>query len=465
MDFPDPTALFAAQEPRRWTLGEEGPAARQARLLRLKTLLEQRREAFLEALGSDLGKPAAEAHLTEFHTVMEELNHALRHLPRWMRPRRAATPLSMAGTRSFVLPEPKGRVLILAPWNYPCYLLLAPLVAAIAAGNAVILKPSEKASASEAFLAALVRDAFAPEEVALVTGGPEVAAALLELPFDHIFFTGSTRVGKLVMAAAAKHLASVTLELGGKSPALLTAKADLRGAARRLAWAKFVNAGQTCVAPDYVLVPASQVEPFLAALTAEIRALFGDRPLEGRSYARIIDAAAYARQKALLAGTRGRLVIGGGLDEASRGLEPTVLRDVPADDPLLQEEIFGPILPVVAYADREAALTFLRERGDPLASYLFTADRMEAADWIRATRAGGTVVNHAVIHLGNPNLPFGGRGASGLGAYHGVHGFDTFSHLRAIVELRWLDTLAFYFPPYTGRLKAMAFRLLRGLER
>ncbi len=465
MDFPDLQALFAAQEPRRWVLGSEGPAARRARLQRLKDLLEARREGFLAALHADLGKPAAEADLTEFHTVIEEINHALRHLGRWMRPRRAATPVSLLGTRSFILPEPKGRVLILAPWNYPCYLLLAPLVAAIAAGNAVVLKPSEKAPASEAFLAALIRDAFAAEDVALVTGGPELAQALLELPFDHIFFTGSTRVGRLVMAAAARHLASVTLELGGKSPALLTEKADLDAAARRIAWAKFTNAGQTCVAPDYVLVPAARQDDFLAAIGREIRSLYGDDPLAGDGYARIIDAAAFARQKALLAGTRGTVVIGGTLDEGSRGLSPTVLRDVPPEDPLLQEEIFGPILPVVAYAGRAEALAFLRERGDPLASYLFTADRQEAAGWIRDTRAGATVVNHAVIHLANPNLPFGGRGASGLGAYHGVHGFDSFSHRRAIVELRWLDTLAFYFPPYTGTFKAWAFRALRWLER
>lgn len=465
MDFPDLHALFAAQEPRRWILGAEGPAARRARLQRLKGLLEARRVEFLGALRADLGKPAEEAHLTEFHTVMEELNHALRQLGRWMRPRPVATPVSMLGTRSFILPEPKGRVLILAPWNYPCYLLLAPLVAAIAAGNAVFLKPSEKAPASEAFLAALIRDAFDAEDVALVTGGPEVAQALLELPFDHVFFTGSTRVGRLVMAAAARHLASVTLELGGKSPALLTEGADLDHAARRIAWAKFTNAGQTCVAPDYVLVPAARQDAFLAALGREVRSLYGDEALAGGSYARIIDGEAFARQKALLRGTRGTVVFGGVLDEASRGLSPTVLRDVPAEDPLLQEEIFGPILPVVAYAGRAEALAFLRERGDPLASYLFTADRQEAAGWIRDTRAGGTVVNHAVIHLANPNLPFGGRGASGLGAYHGVHGFDTFSHRRAVVELRWLDTLAYYFPPYTGRLKALAFRLLRWLER
>jgi aldehyde dehydrogenase (NAD+) len=457
-------AAFEAQGGRRWELAKEDAAARRARLRRLKAALEAARPALLAALEADLGKCAPEAILTELHVSWSELNLAIRRVGRWMRPRRAGTPVLLLGTSSRIRLEPKGRVLILAPWNYPVFLTVVPLVAALAAGNAVILKPSEKAPATEAVLAKLIRETFPPEEVAVATGGPGVAQALLELPFDHFFFTGSTRVGRIVMEAAAKHLASVTLELGGKSPALLTEGAGLARAARRIAWGKWINAGQTCVAPDYVLVPASLERAFLERLKGEVEALFGADPLASPHYGTLVDPSAYARQRALLEGSGGEVVFGGQADEARRRLAPTVLRNVPLDSPVMKEEIFGPLLPVVAYRSRAEALALLRGLDEPLASYLFTGDDTEAEAWLRDTRAGGTALEHTVLHLGNPALPFGGRGPSGFGAYHGEHGFRAFSHQRAVLEAGWYDPIGFTKPPYRGWLSRLAFRVMRWLE-
>lgn len=455
---------FDAQGARRWALAAEDAGARRERLRRLKAGMEAARPDLLAALAEDLGKCAAEAHLTELHVTWAELNLAIRRVGRWMKPRPVGTPLLLLGTRSRVRFEPRGRVLVLAPWNYPVFLTLVPLIAALAAGNTVVLKPSEKAPATEAALVKLIRGTFPPEEVAVATGGPEVAQALLELPFDHFFFTGSTRVGHLVMAAAAKHLAGVTLELGGKSPALVTEGADLARAAARIAWGKWINAGQTCVAPDYVLVPERLERSFLERLEAEVRAMFGPEPLASPAYAKLIDRAAFERQKALLSGGGGEVAFGGQLDEPGLRMAPTAVRGVPAGSPLLKEEIFGPILPVLAYRDRAEALSILRGLDQPLASYFFTRDGAEAEAWLRETRAGGTAIDHTVLHLGNPALPFGGRGPSGFGAYHGEHGFRAFSHGRAVLEAGWYDPIGFTKPPYEGRLSRLAFRFMRWLE-
>lgn len=463
----DLSATFERLRALRWDLRREGAEARLRRLKRLRSALEAHEAALTAALQQDLGRHPRETFLIELAPLREELAFALRRTARWMRPRRVGTPLTLFGTRSEVRPEPKGAVLILAPWNYPAYLLLGPLVAALAAGNAVMLKPSEKAPATEAALAALLREAFPDGEVQVATGGPEVAQALLDLPWDHIFFTGSTRIGRTVMAAAAKHLSSVTLELGGKSPALVTEGADLGAAARRIAFGKWANAGQTCVAPDYALVAETVKDGFLKALEAEMHRAYGGAAaaLENADYASLLDDGAYARQcglldSALAAGAK--LAFGGQRDPARRRLAPTALTEVPLDHPLMQEEIFGPLLPVAAYRDRAEALALLRERDEPLASYLFCAPGEEEG-WLRDTRAGGTGIGQTLLHLANPHLPFGGRGPSGLGAYHGEHGFWTFSHARAVLRQGPLEPLRLYLPPYGGRLKALAYRCLRWL--
>ncbi|HJV89896.1 MAG TPA: aldehyde dehydrogenase family protein [Holophagaceae bacterium] len=458
---------FEALRVRAAALALEEGTARKARLRRLATTFDAHRERLAAALAADLGRHPLESELIELHPTGAELRHALRRVKGWMRPRRVGTPLSLMGTRSWIHPEPKGVVLIMAPWNYPIFLLLGPLVAALAAGNAVMVKPSEKAPATERALAELLREAFPDGEVDVAHGGPEMAEALLELPWNHVFFTGSTRIGQRVMAAAARHLTPVTLELGGKSPAVVTASADLDQAATRLAWGKLVNAGQTCVAPDYLLVHADVLPAFLERLKARLEAQAGAAPLDNPDYASLVDDAAFARQQALLDGAvaaGATVVCGGARDAVRRRLAPTVLTGVPLEHPLMKEEIFGPLLPVLPYRSEPEALAVIRTLDEPLSLYVFAGTRAEERAWIRRTRAGGTGLGQTVVHLANPNLPFGGRGPSGLGAYHGEHGFWTFSHARAVLRQGLLEPLALYRPPYGGAFKRLAFRMLRWLE-
>ncbi len=454
------SSRFQALQVRAAALALEPATVRKARLARLAATFDAHRPRLAEALTADLGRHPLESELVELHPTGAELRHALRHVKGWMKPRRVGTPLSLLGTRSWIQPEPKGVVLILAPWNYPVFLLLPPLAAALSAGNAVMLKPSEKAPATERALAALLREAFPDGEVDVATGGPEVAEGLLELPWNHVFFTGSTRIGQKVMAAAARHLTPVTLELGGKSPAVVTASANLDQAAARIAWGKGVNAGQTCVAPDYVLVHADVLPAFLERLKAQIQA-------QGEDAACLLDAAGYDRQVALLEGALAagsKLVAGGHRDPATRRFETAVLTDVPLDHAVMKEELFGPLLPVLPYRADAEALGVIRTLDEPLALYVFAGGRREEEDWVRRTRAGGTALGQTVVHLANPQLPFGGRGPSGLGSYHGEHGFWTFSHARAVLRQGPLEPLAFYRPPYGGLLKRWLFRTLRWLE-
>lgn len=454
------SSRFQALQVRAAALALEAPADRKARLARLASVFDAHRERLAEALTADLGRHPLESELVELHPTGAELRHAVRHVKGWMKPRRVGTPLSLLGTRSWIQPEPKGVVLILAPWNYPVFLLLPPLAAALSAGNAVMLKPSEKAPATERALADLLREAFPDGEVDVATGGPEVAEGLLELPWNHIFFTGSTRIGQKVMAAAARHLTPVTLELGGKSPAVVTASAHLDQAATRIAWGKAVNAGQTCVAPDYVLVHTDVLPGFLERLSARLEA-------QGQEGACLLDATGFDRQVALLEGAQAagaQVVAGGRRDPATRRFETTVLTGVPLDHPVMQEELFGPLLPVIPYRADAEALGVIRALDEPLAMYVFAGTRAEEQAWIRRTRAGGTALGQTVVHLANPQLPFGGRGPSGLGCYHGEHGFWAFSHGRAVLRQGPLEPLALYRPPYGGVFKRWLFRALRWLE-
>jgi aldehyde dehydrogenase (NAD+) len=461
------SSRFEALKVRAAALALEDGPARKARIARLVHTFDAHRGRLAAALKADLGRHPLESELIELHPTGAELRHALRRVKGWMKPRRVGTPLSLLGTRSAIHPEPKGVVLILAPWNYPIFLLLGPLVAALAAGNAVMVKPSEKAPATEKALLDLLREAFPQGEVDVATGGPEVAEALLDLPWNHVFFTGSTRIGQRVMTAAARHLTPVTLELGGKSPALVTASAPLAQAAARIAWGKLVNAGQTCVAPDYLLVHEDVLQPFLTHLKAEFTAQAGSAPLGNADYGSLVDGAAFDRQQALLEGAvaAGATVVHGGeQDPARRRVAPTVLTGVPLDHPLMREEIFGPLLPVLAYRADAEALSVIRALDEPLSLYVFAGTRAEEQAWIRRTRAGGTGLGQTVVHLANPHLPFGGRGPSGLGAYHGEHGFWTFSHARAVLRQGFFEPLRLYRPPYAGAFKRLAFRMLRWLE-
>jgi aldehyde dehydrogenase (NAD+) len=444
---------------RRWSVAERPLAWRVEALRRLRRTIGRRREALVEAVQADLGRHPAETELAEMQPLLGELNHAIAHLPRWARPAPRATGVLMTGTRSEVRYEPKGVVLILSPWNYPVNLALAPLAAAVAAGNCVVVKGSEKAPRVAEAVGAIVDEAFDAGEVTAVAGGPDVAERLLALPFDHVFFCGSAHVGRAVMRAAAVHLAGVTLELGGKSPVIVDARADVAAAAERVVWGKFVNAGQTCIAPDYALVHeschAAFVERAVQALHRSFPAADAGRP-EG--YSRIIDAAAWRRLTRVLQATvaaGARVAAGGAASEADRYIAPTIVTGVRADAPIMEAEIFGPILPILTYADLDQAIAFVRERPKPLALYVFSRDPAVFERTMRGTTAGGTMWNNVLLHFANPDLPFGGVGASGAGRYHGWYGFREFSHERAVMVQGRFSLLKLFHPPYTRRTERL----------
>ncbi|MFC4452825.1 aldehyde dehydrogenase family protein [Deinococcus sonorensis] len=458
---------FALQRAARWTVARSSVAERRALLQRLYSAIKAQRGPLAAALARDLGKSRAEAELSELRPVLDELRHLRHHLAGWMRPQRVATPPILAGSRSEIQSQPQGQVLVMSPWNYPFYLAIMPVVGALAAGNTVMLKPSEKAPHTAQALQRLLEGVVPPTLVSVVQGDAAVAQALLELPFDHFFYTGGARVGRLVMEAAARHHARVTLELGGKSPAVVDATADLPLAARRIAWSKFVNAGQTCVAPDYVLVHESVEEQLLLQLDGEIGRLFGGPAWQrhGPDYARIVDGPAVERLDRLCresVAQGARVVTGGQFDVAGRFVAPTLLADVRPDMPLMQEEIFGPLLPVLGYRTLDQAVAQVQGQ-QPLALYVFSRDEGAVQRFEQDTTSGGLVVNGALIHLSNPNLPFGGVGTSGLGGYHGLHSFRTFSHQRAVVREPRVSPVALVYPPYgrlAHRLSAWALRRL-----
>lgn len=432
---------------------------RRQRLQALRRRIVHHQDAVLQALRDDLGKPDPEARITELVPVYDEIAAAIRHLPRWTKAQRVAPTLAMMGTRSRLRPEPRGRSLILSPWNYPFSLAIGPLVSALAAGCPAILKPSEFTPATSAVIARIVREAFRPDEVTVFEGGIEVASALLDLPFDHVFFTGSTGVGRIVMTAAAKHLASVTLELGGKSPTIVDGTADLDEAARVIAWGKFTNAGQTCVAPDHVFVHRAVHDVFVGKLKGAIGELYGadDAAVRaGGSYGRIVSPRHAERLQRLLDGARAagaRVLHGGTVDTAARYMAPTVIGVPPGparSGPWMDEEIFGPLLPVMAYDDLDTVLADASRGAKPLALYLFSRDRAAIDKVTAVTTSGGLCINHAIVQFAHGGLPFGGVGASGQGQAHGEFGFRAFSHFKPVVENRFL-TAKLLFPPYDAR--------------
>lgn len=431
-------------------------------LARLQAALEANADRLAAALKADLRKSAAEGYTTEIGLVLAEIRHARRHLPAWMAPQRRRTPPLTWPSRGAVHPEPLGVALILGPWNYPIQLLLSPLVGAVAAGNCAVLKPSEFAPHTATALAELVAATFPPEFITVVPGEREVAEALLRERFDSIFFTGSTAVGRAVMAAAARHLTPVTLELGGKSPCLVCADVPLTRTARRIAWGKFMNAGQTCVAPDFLYVDRRIRDPLVEALQVAVRNFYGEAPERSPDYGRIVNARHLARLTGYL--DAGTVVLGGQHDAATRYLAPTIVVDPPWDSPLMQEEIFGPILPVVTFDDLDEALVRLRTRPTPLALYVFAADRSAQERVLAGTRSGGAAVNDVVTHMIGAELPFGGLGESGLGAYHGQASFDCFTHYRAVLHRSLAFDSNLLFPPPRASLSTLKrmFRFLIG---
>lgn len=428
-------------------------AWRLAQLDRLERALMRHATAALEALASDLDKPPVESWF-EVATVRQEIALARRQLRRWMAPRPVPMPLSLRPGQAEVIAEPLGCVLIIGPWNYPLSLSLQPLVSALAAGNTAILKPSEHAPATAALIATLISEGFGSDTVLVVTGDGRVAQELLEQPFDHIFFTGGERVGRLVMAAAARHLTPVTLELGGKSPAVVLADADLEVTARRLVWGKSLNAGQTCIAPDHLLVETGVVDDLVARMLARIDACFGPEPLQSPDLATIVNDAQFQRLAQLLEGARrdGRILGGGGIDPARRRIAPTLIRVQDPADPLMQEEIFGPLLPVLAVDDLDAAIGLINRRPRPLALYLFCRRDSARRQILRQTSSGTVAFNDVVLQVMVPDLPFGGVGASGFGSHHGQAGFTTFSHQRSVLRRPFLLDWPVRYPPYRGKL-------------
>lgn len=435
---------------------------RRAQLQKLGRVIETREASLLDALHADLHKSAHEAYTTEIGLVLSEIHHALRHLPRWMKPQRRRTPLLAWPARGFIRPEPYGVALLIGPWNYPFQLLLSPLVGALAAGNCAVLKPSEFAPHTATAMAQLVSATFPDDYLAVVPGERDVAEALLREQFDAIFFTGSTSVGRAVMAAAARHLTPVTLELGGKCPCLVCADAPLDTAARRIVWGKFMNAGQTCVAPDFVLVDRRVRAALVAALKRAAGEFYGDDPQKSPDYGRIINRKHFDRLTGYLG--VGQIAHGGQHDASDLYLAPAILTDVPADALVMQEEIFGPILPVVEFTALDEALAVLRHRPTPLALYLFTNDRVTQERVLVETRSGGVCINDTVTHMVGKDLPFGGLGDSGLGAYHGRASFDCFTHRRSVLRRSFaVDPKLRYPPPRVtlGTLKRV-FRFLLG---
>lgn len=459
-------ASFAAQAERVLALRTSSASERIEKLKRLQAALLKQQGPLQQAFACDFGKPTAEVDLTELLPVVDEIHAARRNLHSWMRPRRVMPGLTTLGTSARVTYQGKGRCLIIGPWNYPVATLISPLVSAIAAGNTVILKPSEFTPAVNAVLAKVIAEVFDAAEVTMVTGAAATAQALLDCPFDHIFFTGSSTVGKLVMTAAARHLASVTLELGGKSPVIVDETADLAQAAELIMWGKLVNAGQSCIAPDTLFVHRQVRDELLHRCKLIVSARYGKSDAAIASspdFARMIHQRHTVRIAALIddAVARGaKLILGGGRNLRDRFIAPTLLTDVPPEAQIAQEEIFGPVLPVIEFDDIGEVITYVNARPKPLALYLWSRQKESIARVQAELSSGSLVINHCMQQFAHSGLPFGGVGNSGVGNSHGIYGFKAFSHERAVLRGGRLLPVKLFFPPYTPTTKRLIGALI-----
>ncbi len=423
---------------------------RLAILGQLKTAIQAQEEQILAALHQDFGKPPFEGYVNEILGVIREISYYQKHLRQWCQPQRVGTNLLVFPATAQLMPEPLGLVLIISPWNYPFYLCLMPLIGAIAAGNCGVLKPSEYTPATSGVIAELMASVFPPEWATAIEGDETVSQALLREKFDHIFFTGSSRVGKLIMAAAADHLTPVTLELGGKSPCVVDREINVQETAKRIIWGKLVNVGQTCVAPDYLLVEQSCLANLLPALQRAIKDFFGENPAESADYGRIINDRQWSRLVGLL--EQGEIIAGGDHNDGDRYIAPTLILNPDLDSPLMQEEIFGPILPILTYANLEEAITFINGKPKPLALYFFSNNRQRQEQILENTSAGSVCINDILLHLTVTDLPFGGVGQSGMGRYHGKATFDTFSNYKSILRRPFWGETNLRYPPYGNKM-------------
>tara|TARA_R110002051_G_C8768889_1_gene503029 strand:+ start:20820 stop:22274 length:1455 start_codon:yes stop_codon:yes gene_type:complete len=430
------------------------------KLNKLEEVVNRRKSEIYAATAADFSKPEAEVDLTEIFPVRHEIKQAKRHLKNWMKPNRVRPTLAMIGTQSWTIHEPKGVCLIISPWNYPINLTFGPLVSAIAAGNTAIIKPSEMTPHCSSLIKSIVEEVFEQDEVAVFEGDVQTSEQLLTLPFNHIFFTGSPAVGRIVMHAASEYLASVTLELGGKSPVIIDESANIKKAAKNLIWGKFSNNGQTCIAPDHIYVHENIMEEFVRCARAVIKQVYGENVAQqqlGKDYCRIVNDRHFTRLSNLLDDAKakgGVIAEGGHVDADDRFISPTLLINVPDNADIMQQEIFGPLLPLIPYTNVKTVIDHINSQPKPLALYIFSTDNKQTEEILTNTSAGGSCINHSVVHFLHSNLPFGGVNNSGLGSAHGYYGFKAFSHERSILKDR-LSITHWLFPPYTPTVKKL----------
>jgi aldehyde dehydrogenase (NAD+) len=426
---------------------------RMRQLKRLQALISENEKAITEALWADLHKSEFESVLTEISYCIEEINYNIKHLRQWTRPKTVSAPLTQQPAKAQLYYEPLGVVLIIGPWNYPFQLTVAPLIGAIAAGNCAIMKPSEVASHTSSLMAKLFNQYFDSEYIKVIEGDKDVTQSLLAEKFDHIFFTGGTAIGKIIMSAAAEQLTPVTLELGAKCPCLVDADTHLEYSARRLIWGKLINAGQSCIAPDYLLVDSRIKDQLIAKIIHCIKEFYGENPATHPDYGRIISDKHFQRLQGLLGA--GEIIYGGDTNPEERYIAPTLIEGVTWDDPIMQDEIFGPILPIFTYDDLNDAITHINQLPKPLAVYIFSQNKAFQQKVLQTTSSGGVCINDTVMQLSSPELPFGGVGDSGIGRYHGKSSFITFSNEKSVLKRSFLFDLKLRYAPYEGKLKLL----------
>lgn len=451
--------IFELQQKHQSVVAQSTATERIAKLKKLHKAVLGYKEEIRAALYSDFKKHPSEVDLTEIYPVTGDIKHTISHLQKWMKPEKVGTPMALMGSSSWIQYEPKGVCLIISPWNFPINLTLGPLVSAIAAGNCVMIKPSEHTPKATEIMSRIVSELFDEKEVALFTGGIKTSTELLELPFNHIFFTGAPSIGKIVMAAAAKHLTSVTLELGGKSPTIVDETANLKAAAKRIAWAKCLNNGQICIAPDYIFVHESKKDQLVAELDKSIKAMYGDSIGQSESYCRIVNNKHYHRIKSYVDDAMthdAKVEVGGQMNDDEDFIAPTVVSHVDAEMDLMLHEIFGPVLPIITYKNLEEVISKINEKEKPLALYIYSKKKKNVNYILSHTSAGGTCINHSAIHFFNNNLPFGGVNNSGIGKAHGEFGFKAFSNARGVLK-QWapLSAIENMMPPYNNLKQKM----------